>query len=252
MRERLALPPGTTPAARNQRQAGVLTELSNRGLKDALFVCCDGLTGLPAAVNSVWPEAVVQTCVVHPLRACQPAGARPAGVRQGHGRWAGVGAGRLRAPVGSPAGGPGDRRGAHGGHALWVDPGFPVPDVCEGPGCCGCTSARRAGTRSTSCSRPTSSPRSATATPTPTPTKRTQRTVTSRVGWCDRPGAELTRRIFRCARWSPGRALDPLRYRTACAFVILLRVAIVSSISQSDLAPPTQQRRHADQADLLR
>ena len=49
--------------------AGVLTELSNRGLKDALFVCCDGLTGLPAAVNSVWPDAVVQTCVVHLLRA---------------------------------------------------------------------------------------------------------------------------------------------------------------------------------------
>jgi len=49
--------------------AGVLIELSNRGLKDALFVCCDGLTGLPAAVNSVWPEAVVQTCVVHLLRA---------------------------------------------------------------------------------------------------------------------------------------------------------------------------------------
>jgi len=49
--------------------AGVLTELRNRGLKDALFVCCDGLTGLPAAVSSVWPEAVVQTCVVHLLRA---------------------------------------------------------------------------------------------------------------------------------------------------------------------------------------
>jgi putative transposase len=50
--------------------AGVLTELRNRGLKDALFVCCDGLTGLPAAIGSVWPEAVVQTCVVHLLRAC--------------------------------------------------------------------------------------------------------------------------------------------------------------------------------------
>ena len=49
--------------------AGVLTELRNRGLKDALFVCCDGLTGLPAAVSSVWPAAVVQTCVVHLLRA---------------------------------------------------------------------------------------------------------------------------------------------------------------------------------------
>jgi putative transposase len=49
--------------------AGVLTELRNRGLKDALFVCCDGLSGLPAAVSSVWPQAVVQTCVVHLLRA---------------------------------------------------------------------------------------------------------------------------------------------------------------------------------------
>jgi putative transposase len=49
--------------------AGVLTELRNRGLRDALFVCCDGLTGLPAAVASVWPEAIVQTCVVHLLRA---------------------------------------------------------------------------------------------------------------------------------------------------------------------------------------
>lgn len=49
--------------------AGVLTELRNRGLRDALFVCCDGLTGLPAAVASVWPQAVVQTCVVHLLRA---------------------------------------------------------------------------------------------------------------------------------------------------------------------------------------
>lgn len=49
--------------------SGVLTELRNRGLKDALFVCCDGLTGLPAAVNAVWPEAVVQTCVVHLIRA---------------------------------------------------------------------------------------------------------------------------------------------------------------------------------------
>jgi putative transposase len=49
--------------------SGVLTELRNRGLRDALFVCCDGLTGLPAAVNAVWPEAVVQTCVVHLIRA---------------------------------------------------------------------------------------------------------------------------------------------------------------------------------------
>jgi putative transposase len=44
--------------------SGVLTERRNRGLQDALFVCCDGLTVLPAAVNAVWPKAVVQTRVV--------------------------------------------------------------------------------------------------------------------------------------------------------------------------------------------
>jgi len=48
---------------------GVLTELRNRGLRDALIVCCDGLTGLPDAISAVWPEAIVQTCVVHLLRA---------------------------------------------------------------------------------------------------------------------------------------------------------------------------------------
>lgn len=48
---------------------GVLTELRNRGCRDALFVCCDGLTGLPESITAVWPEAVIQTCVVHLLRA---------------------------------------------------------------------------------------------------------------------------------------------------------------------------------------
>ncbi|MBB1034789.1 IS256 family transposase [Dietzia sp. CQ4] len=48
--------------------ADVLTEIRNRGAKDILILCCDGLTGLPAAVNSVYPETVVQTCVVHLLR----------------------------------------------------------------------------------------------------------------------------------------------------------------------------------------
>ena len=47
---------------------GVLTELRNRGCRDALFVCCDGLTGLPESINAVWPQAIVQTCVVHLLR----------------------------------------------------------------------------------------------------------------------------------------------------------------------------------------
>jgi putative transposase len=48
---------------------GVLTELRNRGCRDALFVCCDGLVGLPESIAAVWPQAVVQTCVVHLLRA---------------------------------------------------------------------------------------------------------------------------------------------------------------------------------------
>ena len=48
---------------------GVFTELRNRGLKDALIVCCDGLPGLPDAISVIWPEATVQTCVVHLLRA---------------------------------------------------------------------------------------------------------------------------------------------------------------------------------------
>ncbi|GAB3278776.1 hypothetical protein GCM10027589_05040 [Actinocorallia lasiicapitis] len=48
--------------------AHVLTELRNRGLKDALMVVCDGLKGLPDAINQVWPLAVTQTCIVHLLR----------------------------------------------------------------------------------------------------------------------------------------------------------------------------------------
>ncbi len=46
----------------------VLTQLRNRGLRDILIVCCDGLTGLPEAITTVFPQAVVQTCVVHVIR----------------------------------------------------------------------------------------------------------------------------------------------------------------------------------------
>jgi putative transposase len=46
----------------------VLTELRNRGVTDVLVVCCDGLTGLPEAIETVWPQATVQTCVVHLIR----------------------------------------------------------------------------------------------------------------------------------------------------------------------------------------
>jgi putative transposase len=46
----------------------VLSEIKNRGTRDVLMLVCDGLKGLPDAVNSVWEETVVQTCIVHLLR----------------------------------------------------------------------------------------------------------------------------------------------------------------------------------------
>lgn len=49
--------------------AGVCAELRNRGIRDTLIVCCDGLTGLPEAIEATWPHATVQTCVVHLIRA---------------------------------------------------------------------------------------------------------------------------------------------------------------------------------------
>jgi transposase-like protein len=46
----------------------VLTEILNRGTVDVLIVCCDGLRGLPDAIADVWPQAIVQTCVLHLIR----------------------------------------------------------------------------------------------------------------------------------------------------------------------------------------
>ena len=46
----------------------VLTEIKNRGVADCCIVVCDGLKGLPDAVSAVWPQTIVQTCVVHLLR----------------------------------------------------------------------------------------------------------------------------------------------------------------------------------------
>lgn len=48
--------------------ATMLTELKNRGVQDALIVCCDGLKGLPESIRTTWPQATVQTCVVHMVR----------------------------------------------------------------------------------------------------------------------------------------------------------------------------------------
>jgi len=49
--------------------AGVCAELANRGVRDVLIVCCDGLTGFPEAIEATWHNATVQTCVVHLIRA---------------------------------------------------------------------------------------------------------------------------------------------------------------------------------------
>ena len=47
----------------------VLSELKGRGVADVCIVCCDGLTGLPDAICVTWPQAIVQLCVVHLIRA---------------------------------------------------------------------------------------------------------------------------------------------------------------------------------------
>jgi transposase-like protein len=46
----------------------VLTDLRNRGVRDVFFVVCDGLKGLPDVVTNVWPQATVQTCIIHLIR----------------------------------------------------------------------------------------------------------------------------------------------------------------------------------------
>ena len=49
--------------------AGVCAQLANRGVRDVLIVCCDGLSGFPEAIEATWPLSIVQTCVVHLIRA---------------------------------------------------------------------------------------------------------------------------------------------------------------------------------------
>jgi putative transposase len=48
--------------------AQILTELQARGVERILIFCCDGLKGLPEAVETYFPQTVVQTCVVHLIR----------------------------------------------------------------------------------------------------------------------------------------------------------------------------------------
>jgi putative transposase len=60
---------GSKPPRARSSGPSVCAELANRGVKDVLIVCCDGLTGFPEAIEATWPQAMVQTCVVHLIRA---------------------------------------------------------------------------------------------------------------------------------------------------------------------------------------
>ena len=46
----------------------VMTDLQNRGVRDIIICCVDGLKGFPDAIQSVFPEASVQLCIVHQIR----------------------------------------------------------------------------------------------------------------------------------------------------------------------------------------
>ena len=68
-RDVLGLWAGPAGGGEGARQwLAMLTELKNRGVADVLIACCDGLKGLPEAITAVWPQATVQSCVVHLVR----------------------------------------------------------------------------------------------------------------------------------------------------------------------------------------
>ena len=46
----------------------VCNDLSNRGVKDILITCMDGLKGLPDAIKSVFPNVCIQNCIIHQIR----------------------------------------------------------------------------------------------------------------------------------------------------------------------------------------
>jgi putative transposase len=46
----------------------VMNELKNRGVQDILIAVVDGLKGFPEAINAVFPQTIVQTCIVHLIR----------------------------------------------------------------------------------------------------------------------------------------------------------------------------------------
>lgn len=47
---------------------GVLNDLKNRGVKDIMIICADGLTGIKEAINTAFPKTEYQRCIVHQVR----------------------------------------------------------------------------------------------------------------------------------------------------------------------------------------
>ena len=45
-----------------------MKDLKNRGVKEILIACMDGLKGLPQAIQTVFPSTNIQTCIVHQIR----------------------------------------------------------------------------------------------------------------------------------------------------------------------------------------
>ena len=58
----------TGPGEGSRFWLGVLTELRNRGVKDIYVACVDGLHGFPQAIETIFPKAQVQLCIVHLIR----------------------------------------------------------------------------------------------------------------------------------------------------------------------------------------
>ena len=73
-------PPDTATAGEGARFWGsVMTDLRNRGVRDILIACCDGLAGFEDAIGAAFPQTIVQRCVVHLVRnALRPVARRDA------------------------------------------------------------------------------------------------------------------------------------------------------------------------------
>lgn len=64
----LGIWPGTGGGESAKFWFACLTDLKNRGVTDVFFIVCDGLKGLPDSVGQVFPDTIVQTCLIHLLR----------------------------------------------------------------------------------------------------------------------------------------------------------------------------------------